>query len=370
MVRFGLVQTSRLDMAIARIVIPPPMVRLPRFVMGCSMTVLTLKSSSLKVWLETAIVHPPIVKLMVMEMVFPIVEIQVEMFVPQHDEDENNFADECSESTTAVTIAGTDYFGLEVECYCPTEDCQLDINGDGETDCYTPTGDVCAVADDGTGLAATCAFGDPIPFLFTNRDGNPLTAPMNETDNDGDGFVECEYFDDVWIGVPGDGVTGGSDCNDGDVIVFPGATEYCDGQFNNCSDLTYDINGAPNDESDLDGDGYVECAFTAGINWAREVMFLLVMKTVKMTMEPCIQVPLKSVMVNTTTVLSLDMTPIWHLPDETDDDSDGYVECLDGQVVDGAGCACASATDTDNDGIPDLFVDCADAAGTILYTTG
>ena len=119
------------------------------------------------------------------------------------DEDENNFADECSESTTAVTIAGTDYFGLEVECYCPTEDCQLDINGDGETDCYTPTGDVCAVADDGTGLAATCAFGDPIPFLFTNRDGNPLTAPMNETDNDGDGFVECEYFDDVWIGVPG-----------------------------------------------------------------------------------------------------------------------------------------------------------------------
>ena len=48
-------------------------------------------------------------------------------------------------------------------------------------------------------------------------------------------------------------------------------------------------------------------------------------------------------------------------PDETDDDSDGYVECLDGQVVDGAGCACASATDTDNDGIPDLFVDCTDA---------
>ena len=25
----------------------------------------------------------------------------------------------------------------------------------------------------------------------------------------------------------------------------------------------------------------------------------------------------------------------------------------------------ASATDTDNDGIPDLFVDCADASGTI-----
>ena len=76
--------------------------------------------------------------------------------------------------------------------YCPTEDCQLDTNGDGEIDCYTPTGDVCAVADDGTGLAATCAFGDPIPFLFTNRDGNPLTKPMNETDNDGDGFVECD----------------------------------------------------------------------------------------------------------------------------------------------------------------------------------
>ena len=92
------------------------------------------------------------------------------------------------------------------------------------------------------------------PFLFTNRYGNPLTTPMNETDNDGDGFVECEYSADVWIGVAGDGVTGGVDCDDSDVLVFPGATEYCDGQFNDCADVAYDpdtehVGQVPLDES-------------------------------------------------------------------------------------------------------------------------
>ena len=38
----------------------------------------------------------------------------------------------------------------------------------------------------------------------------------------------------------------------------------CDGQFNNCSDASYASPGAPSDETDNDGDGYVECSIDAG----------------------------------------------------------------------------------------------------------
>ena len=60
------------------------------------------------------------------------------------DTDEDNHADDCNASGTNVTIAGTDYSGVEVDCYCPSEDCQLDTTGDNVSDCLTPTGDICA----------------------------------------------------------------------------------------------------------------------------------------------------------------------------------------------------------------------------------
>ena len=33
--------------------------------------------------------------------------------------------------TAPVTVSGNDYYGLEVDCYCPTIDCELDVIGDG-----------------------------------------------------------------------------------------------------------------------------------------------------------------------------------------------------------------------------------------------
>ena len=65
------------------------------------------------------------------------------------------------------------------------------------------------------------------------QNGAALTRPFNETDNDGDGFVECEFVEEEWLG--SFNVNGGLDCDDADGAVYPTATEVCDGQYNDCS---------------------------------------------------------------------------------------------------------------------------------------
>ena len=60
------------------------------------------------------------------------------------------------------------------------------------------------------------------------------SAPTDELDIDGDGYVECtEHSVNTWIGTR---PTGFTDCDDSDALVYPSAIEVCDGQFNNCSD--------------------------------------------------------------------------------------------------------------------------------------
>ena len=87
-------------------------------------------------------------------------------------------------------------------------------------------------------------------------DGKSLKAPFPELDNDTDGYVECEFFEETWEGSLS--VDGGLDCDDEDVSVYPSATEVCDGKYNDCTN-NYDENSAPADELDDDGDGWVEC---------------------------------------------------------------------------------------------------------------
>ena len=53
---------------------------------------------------------------------------------------------------------------------------------------------------------------------------------------------------------------GYADCVDDNRLIYPGAVEVCDGVFNDCSDSTYSASGTPTRESDVDADGYVECA--------------------------------------------------------------------------------------------------------------
>ena len=47
-------------------------------------------------------------------------------------------ADNCVTANVPTSIDGSDYGGVVVECYCPTIDCELDVIGNGEIDCVTP----------------------------------------------------------------------------------------------------------------------------------------------------------------------------------------------------------------------------------------
>ena len=129
-------------------------------------------------------------------------------------------------------------------------------------------------------------------------------VPTNEIDNDGDGYVECT-LDGTWLGAsskkgddcndtdaslspetlwyqdsdedafgtslstsrqctqPVGYIATPGDCDDADITVYPGASELCDGQYNNCSDAAYDAGAAPANETDNDADGYVECSVDA-----------------------------------------------------------------------------------------------------------
>ncbi|MAA79900.1 MAG: hypothetical protein CL916_11640 [Deltaproteobacteria bacterium] len=76
--------------------------------------------------------------------------------------------------------------------------------------------------------------------------------PIQEQDVDGDGFVSCSIDQQGWLGVVTDGFSGmaGEDCDDGDVLVYPNATEFTgDGIDQSCDGLEVCY-------TDIDGDGF------------------------------------------------------------------------------------------------------------------
>ena len=83
------------------------------------------------------------------------------------------------------------------------------------------------------------------------------SLPLDETDTDGDGYVECSIDANGWDGLL---INGGDDCDSSNVLVAPNLTEICDGVDNNCD------GSVPSDEVDDDGDGYVECSID-GSGW-------------------------------------------------------------------------------------------------------
>ena len=90
------------------------------------------------------------------------------------------------------------------------------------------------------------------------------SAPSDEEDDDGDNYVECEGYGDIpWAGPFA--VVGGEDCDDADQFVYPSADELCDGQWNDCDDSSWSSSGAPDDETDDDGDGDVECTYSSTV---------------------------------------------------------------------------------------------------------
>ncbi|MDP2317412.1 MAG: MopE-related protein [Pseudomonadota bacterium] len=87
-------------------------------------------------------------------------------------------------------------------------------------------------------------------------DNQAIDALTTYTDLDGDGFGDPSTALAACV-APALGVTDGSDCDDTDPVVFPGAYERCDGRDEDCDG---DIDGGAIDGRtrypDLDGDGY------------------------------------------------------------------------------------------------------------------
>ena len=81
-----------------------------------------------------------------------------------------------------------------------------------------------------------------------NADENCNGLADDAPDADGDGFDACAPAD------AGDKDDKAKDCADNDAASFPGAAEVCDGNSNACAAAP------PNNERDLDGDGWVGCA--------------------------------------------------------------------------------------------------------------
>ena len=130
-------------------------------------------------------------------------------------------------------------------CNQVDDDCDtvVDDGFDVDGDTFFTVADAGCVATYGASADCDDADGTQFPGAteVCNRadDDCDGTVPADETDNDGDTYVECEAA---------------ADCDDADASQFPGATEVCNAEDDNCD-------GIIDDGFDGDGDG----AFTDAV---------------------------------------------------------------------------------------------------------
>jgi len=157
--------------------------------------------------------------------------------------------DNCDDLTNTAGAEGcTDYHedadldgagGPNAACLCEST---VEHPWSSETDCDDEDGSVFPGAPDlCDGQQNDC-------------DGSGLSS--DETDDDGDGYVECTEDSGGWDG--GD-PPGFEDCDDTDATLYPSAPELCDGLVNDCLAARFSA-----DEADPDGDGYVACTVDSG----------------------------------------------------------------------------------------------------------
>ncbi len=150
---------------------------------------------------------------------------------------------DCDDSDAAISPSATEGVGDGVDQDCDgTEVCYADSDDDGDTDGSTFTSTDTDCVDAGEGTAS-----DPDTDCdATNADTYPGAAELDSTsacmtDADSDG-----YGDDR----PASGVTAGTDCNDADATIHPGATEGVG------DEVDQDCDGVELCYADADGDGF------------------------------------------------------------------------------------------------------------------
>lgn len=89
--------------------------------------------------------------------------------------------------------------------------------------------------------------------ILGSQDINDL--PVEESDQDNDGFVICPNIEPEWNPMDST-IIGGGDCNDLDSEINPNAVDNCDSVDNNCSGDESDAINKPTFYNDADGDGY------------------------------------------------------------------------------------------------------------------
>ncbi len=174
--------------------------------------------------------------------------------------------------------------GVDNDCNVESLDGPLDGDGDNVTicqgDCDDTNGAIfpgateveCDTIDndcDALTLDGPDADGDGVSVCTDCDDADSANYPGNAEICDGQDN-DCNTLDD--FGTPGVGgaeadadgdfvLVCENDCDDSDAANFPGNTELCDGQDNDCNDLDDAGNaGVGGQESDGDGDGQWECA--------------------------------------------------------------------------------------------------------------
>ena len=155
------------------------------------------------------------------------------------------------------TAPGINPGAIEV-CNILDDDCDVDVDEDFDADLdgFFDEADAACAANYGDQADCDDALAITNPGAVELCDGMDNdcngAVPLEEVDNDLDGYVECDPPEANHVGSP----AGGGDCDDGNNAVLPGAAEFC-------NVIDDDCDGEIDEDFDADGDGFVDGSIAA-----------------------------------------------------------------------------------------------------------